>query len=174
MFYECTRLKTFNADLSSLNYAYCMFASCSELTSFNSDLRSLTNGTAMFQGCKLNESSLQNIANTINNVTGISPKPGITMGTEHSLEELTDSERMSLKTIMEKGWAIQFGNSSNGDLTLDQLGFSLYPELDIVEGSAYIPDASTWNDAFVNSGIVVTSVHDGSAWDDRHMGGSGN
>ena len=45
---------------------------------------------------------------------------------------------------------------------------------DIVEGSQYIPDASTWNEAFASSGIVVTSVHDGWAWDDRHVGGSGN
>ena len=120
MFYYCSRLNTFNADLSSLGYGYCMFASCSELTSFNSDLRSLTNGFGMFENCKLNESSIQNIANTINDVTDISSKPVITIGAEHSLEELTDTERMSLATIMEKGWTVQFGNTSN-ELTLEQL-----------------------------------------------------
>ena len=36
----------------------------------------------------------------------------------------------------------------------------------IVEGSDYIPDASSWNADFADSGILtqVTSVHDGYAW----------
>lgn len=42
-----------------------------------------------------------------------------------------------------------------------------YAAYAIVEGSPYIPDASTWNDAFASSGIVVTSVHDGYAWNDN-------
>jgi hypothetical protein len=42
-----------------------------------------------------------------------------------------------------------------------------YTPYAIVEGSQYIPDASTWNDAFTSSGIVVTSVHDGYAWNDN-------
>jgi hypothetical protein len=49
-----------------------------------------------------------------------------------------------------------------------------YAAYDIVEGSQYIPDASTWNSDFRSSGIVATSVHDGYAWDDRHQGGSYN
>lgn len=42
-----------------------------------------------------------------------------------------------------------------------------YDTYAIVEGSPYIPDASTWNDDFTSSGIVVTSVHDGYAWNDN-------
>jgi hypothetical protein len=47
-----------------------------------------------------------------------------------------------------------------------------YAALSIVEGSQYIPDASTWNDDFNtlaanDDKLVVTSVHDGWAWNDN-------
>ena len=42
-------------------------------------------------------------------------------------------------------------------------------QYDIVEGSDYIPDASSWNSRFTSSGILsqITSVHDGYAWTDN-------
>ena len=44
--------------------------------------------------------------------------------------------------------------------------------LSIIEGSEYIPYADTWNEDFTaaaqtNDKLVVTSVHDGYAWNDN-------
>ena len=49
MFYGCTLLSEFDADLSSINNGYCMFSSCHNLTSFSSNLSSnMTDGNGMF------------------------------------------------------------------------------------------------------------------------------
>jgi hypothetical protein len=50
MFWGCSALKSFNADLSSLEYSSYMFEGCS-LTSFNSHLTSLIKSYRMFYGC---------------------------------------------------------------------------------------------------------------------------
>jgi hypothetical protein len=70
-----------------------------------------------------------------------------------------------METIVAKGWTVYLNGS---------VWESTSSTYDIVDGSQYIPDARTWNDAFASSGLVVTSVHDGWAWDDRHQGGSMN
>ena len=58
MFYNCSALKTFTSDLSSLTNGYSMFYNCSALTAFTGDsdgspvnLSSLTNGNCMFMNC---------------------------------------------------------------------------------------------------------------------------
>ena len=164
MFSSCSNLNTFTSDLSSLTNGYCMFCGCSKLTTFTSDLRSLTNGYCMFQGCKLNATSLASIANTINDVNDKSSSPVINIGTEHSFDNLTVDEKTSLATIINKGWTVHLDNY--GSVTLEDLGIFMGSVYDIVEGSPYIPDASSWNSDFTSEGIIsqVTSVHDGFAW----------
>ena len=142
-----------------------MFHDCYELTTFTSDLSSLTNGNYMFYNCKLNATSLTNIANTINDVNGkLASSPVINIGTEHSFNNLTDNEKQSLAIIINKGWTVDL--DSHGVLTLEDLGIFMGSDYDIVEGSDYIPDASSWNSDFTSEGIIsqVTSVHDGFAW----------
>lgn len=140
-----------------------MFHDCYELTTFTSDLSSLTNGNYMFYYCKLNATSLANIASTINDVNGkLATSPTLDIGTEHSFDNLTDDEKTSLATIINKGWTVRLNNY--GSVTLEDLGIFMGSVYDIVEGSQYIPDASTWNADFTSSGLVVTSVHDGYAW----------
>ena len=51
MFEHCTRLTTFDSDLSSLINGHGMFSTCNSLTSFTLDLPSLIDGTGMFSGC---------------------------------------------------------------------------------------------------------------------------
>ena len=69
MFEYCDSLTTFASDLASLAYGKNMFGYCSGLTSFNSNLYNLKSGHQMFSGCKLDETSLENIVETINNLT---------------------------------------------------------------------------------------------------------
>ena len=70
MFYGCDSLKSFSADLSSLTDGTYMFNGC-PLASFSSDLASLKSGYYMFYLCKLNEASLRNIADTINDISDL-------------------------------------------------------------------------------------------------------
>lgn len=51
MFYACSALTAFNADMSSLTNGDTMFRGCSNLTTFNANLSSLTDGSSMFYGC---------------------------------------------------------------------------------------------------------------------------
>ena len=70
MFYGCN-LTSFNADMPSLVNGERMFYTCSQLNSFSSNLGSLKSGYEMFYDCKLNEESLYNIAETINDITDL-------------------------------------------------------------------------------------------------------
>jgi hypothetical protein len=45
-----------------------MFYNCTALTTFKGDLSSLVVADNMFSGCSLNQVSLENIANTINDL----------------------------------------------------------------------------------------------------------
>ena len=98
MFYWCTNLTTFNADLSSLTDGSEMFYDCSNLTSFSSDLSSLTNGRNMFSGCKLDTASVQNIADTINTYNGI---------INISVDEFDhDTKETYYQQMRNKGWDV--------------------------------------------------------------------
>lgn len=66
--FHVTDLESFTGNLSSLVDGHGMFEQ-SDLTSFNSNLSSLKCGDDMFKGCSLNESSLSNITNTINDIS---------------------------------------------------------------------------------------------------------
>ena len=98
MFSSCYNLKSFNSNLSSLTDGRSMFSWCSNLTSFNSNLSKLTNGTYMFNSCKLDTPSVQNIADTINTVTG---NPSITIGVETE-----DDKQIYFEQMRQKGWDV--------------------------------------------------------------------
>ena len=51
MFHNCSKLTTFNSDLSSLTNGDSMFGNSWNLKSFSSDLSSLENGDSMFSDC---------------------------------------------------------------------------------------------------------------------------
>ena len=99
MFHNCSNLTTFTSDLRSLTYGYCMFYDCSNLTTFTSDLSSLTDGSFMFYNCKLDTSSVQNIANTINSYNGT-----IHIGIGNSSPN--SEETAAFNKMANKGWKV--------------------------------------------------------------------
>ena len=110
MFYQCSSLKLFNSDLSSLTNGSSMFYQCSSLTSFNSDLSSLTNGSSMFGGSttncsKLDLPSVQNIANTINDLASKGSTGSIKIGINKTLQG-NEELNTALATIRSKGWTV--------------------------------------------------------------------
>lgn len=171
MFYNCKSLTSFSGSLQSLTSGWNMFCGCSTLTDVNiTSLSSLNDGTAMFGGCALSYQSLLNILNALPTVT-TERYIDITIA-DSAVEDLITDERFadaieipgwgnSPYTFNHKGWQIAL-TSQSGVIIGNN-----YSEYAMVEGSQYIPDASTWNDAFASSGIVVTSVHDGYAWNDN-------
>ena len=115
MFNDCSNLTDFTSDLSSLTNGRSMFYGCSELTTFTSDLSSLTNGDIMFSRCKLNTSSIQNIAETIKDVRGLSNNYNdiykiinIDIGNTTPTAE----ENTYLTQIYDKGWEVYVRGSA--------------------------------------------------------------
>ena len=104
MFYNCSDLTSFNSDLSSLTNGARMFYNCSDLTSFNSDLSSLTSGINMFTGCKLDTTSVQNIADTINTISN-----GLSIDIWIGNSEPSEQEAAAFNTIVAKGWIVYVG-----------------------------------------------------------------
>ena len=113
MFNGCYNLTAFTSDLSSLTDGGSMFIGCTKLTSFSSGLPSLTNGIGMFYGCKLNETSLQNIANTIKNMSN-QDSPTIDLG----LFTFNETNKNTVKQIQNKGWIVKCNDSD----FIDNLG----------------------------------------------------
>jgi hypothetical protein len=83
-----------------------MFYYCTKLTTFSSDLSSLTDGTYMFDGCKLDTASVQDIADTINNVT--SGKIHIGIGNSSPNEQ----EKTAFNQMVSKGWTVYVNGST--------------------------------------------------------------
>ena len=118
MFHHCTNLTSFKLKLRNLFKGYSMFWECSNLTSFTSDLSSLTNGFYMFEGCKLDTASVQNIADTIKDVTSLADEPYISgavykqidIGIGNSIPN--DSEIIAFNTIASKGWTVYVNGST--------------------------------------------------------------
>ena len=136
MFYNCTTLTSFSGDLSSLTEAANMFSGCSNLTSFTTDLSSLTNGNYMFSGCKnltsfntdlssltncngmfgsgyynctkLDLASVQNIADTINDLASKGTTGTIGIGMQKALQsdDETAPINVALAAIRAKGWTV--------------------------------------------------------------------
>ena len=132
MFIGC-HLTTFSSDLSSLKNGFSMFGGC-PLTSFSSDLPNLTNGSSMFYGCKLDTASVQNIADTIKNVSSLTDgsSPGdevyriIIIDIGNSTPN--DQEKTAFNTIVSKGWTVFVNGSKytpstvSSIMTLDESG----------------------------------------------------
>ena len=109
MFVNCDNLTSFTSDLVNLTNGDGMFFNCTNLTSFSGDLSSLTNGDNMFYGCKLDTTSVQNIANTINTVSGWYQ---ISIGIGNSSPN--EQEEAAFNTIASKGWTVYVNGSSFG------------------------------------------------------------
>ena len=110
MFSQCKNLTSFNGDLSSLTSGTYMFQFCSNLTSFNGDLSSLTSGANMFGNgttncCKLDLASVQNIADTINDLAAQGKTGSISIGMAKSIQGNADLDT-ALATIRSKGWTV--------------------------------------------------------------------
>ena len=113
MFSGCTNLTSFNGDLPSLTTANSMFSGCTNLTSFNGDLSSLTSGDRMFgsasSNCSaLNLESVQNIAETINDLASKGLTGTIHIGMSNTLksDDETAPINVALAAIRAKGWTV--------------------------------------------------------------------
>ena len=114
----CEKLTSFDAKMTNLLNGSRMFYSCTSLTSFNSDLSSLTNGHGMFFNCALDTASVQNIADTINDVNDIVDSGGqygdvykqIQIGIGNSTPN--EQEETAFNTIASKGWGV-YVNGTN-------------------------------------------------------------
>ena len=108
MFYFCKNLKSFSSDLYSLTNGSEMFKWCDKLTSFRGDLSSLTDGGWMFDGCKLDTASVQNIADTINDVTGLEVGGDVSKRIDIYIGNSTinEQEEAAFNTMVDKGWNV--------------------------------------------------------------------
>ena len=115
MFYGCTALTSFNSDLSFLNDGAGMFANCTALTSFKANLPYLTNGNSMFLGCKLNTESVEIIADTINDVTGLEANDKITKKIHIGIGNTKPNakEELAFNKMVSRGWTVYVNGSLN-------------------------------------------------------------
>ena len=134
MFLSCSNLTTFTSDLSSLTNGNGAFSYCSNLTTFTSDLSSLTNGSSMFYNCKLDTISIQNIAETINDVRDLENDDydcydvwkTIDIGIGNTAPNTEEDVAFQLMT--EKGWTVYVNGGSDHSYypsnltTLDEIG----------------------------------------------------
>ena len=140
--FECSKLTSFSSDLSSIEYGAYMFQSntaltsfysnmpslinggemfygCSKLNSFYSDLRNLTDGEYMFYDCKLDTASVQNIADTIKDVNGVTNNMWVNKKIHIGIGQVsspTAAEETYFQQIRDKGWNVYVecnGGSSN-------------------------------------------------------------
>lgn len=122
MFEDCYQLESFNSDLSSLTRGDGMFARCESLTSFNGNLPSLTNGWFMFENCKLDTASVQNIADTIKDVTSLTGSSSsedevykiIVIGIGNS--EPNEQEKEAFNQMVSKGWTVYVNGHYETDI----------------------------------------------------------
>jgi hypothetical protein len=129
MFYA-SALASFTSDLSSLTDGGAMFHDCYNLTSFTSDLSNLTNGESMFKYCKLDTESVEIIADTINDVSGLSYNGNVTKRIDIGIANTTpnDEEDAAFKQMQDKGWSVYVNGSGynyvprTGEASLDETG----------------------------------------------------
>ena len=130
MFDDCNKLTSFSSDLSSLTNGGNMFDGCYDLVSFCGDLSSLTNGINMFAGCSLDTESVEIIADTINDVTGLELSDEITKIIDIKIGNDTpnDEEDTAFKQMQDKGWNVFVNGSQTeyvprtGEASLDETG----------------------------------------------------
>jgi hypothetical protein len=186
-----TNISSFNTDMPHLSNAREMFMATPNLTDFDADLSNLKTGWKMFGDgvsalAKLSDDSIQRISRSIKDINGMDKDDdslwkydstksdgtvtlnGSTIGREYRgvihlncQDGQSDSAMVTdaMETIVAKGWIVYLNGSEWTPASNNYYN--------IVEGSDYIPDASNWNSEFAQSGLVVTSVHDGYAWNDN-------
>lgn len=205
MFMYNRNLTKFDADLSSLQIANNMsgggvdlsrgmFLGCENLSHFRGNLVSLLNGTGMFTGCSLDAASIQDIANTINNLVGNTNWTSTYQYYGEHYIDLADAYYADVRGRIDIGWN-NVGNIGDSLAIMRAKGWNVYlngtqvtddwmatnypnatvpdelpsgtpsgnPAYNIVEGSAYIPNANNWDDNLGKS-IKVSSVQNGIAY----------
>ena len=120
MFLLCMGLESFSVSLPKLTDGSYMFALCENLTSFKSNLPSLTHAPNMFNGCKLDTESVQNIANSINDVNDLPTDQivipeyigirTITIGIGNTTPNVKEEDSFNL--MVSKGWTIYVNGST--------------------------------------------------------------
>lgn len=106
MFRSCSRIVSFEADLSRLNNGDGMFEYCSQLLDFKANLTALSVGTRMFNGCRLNLESVQRIASTIKTHTDGAVR-NMPIGVDKT--SVSQEKQDELNAILAaKGWTIQW------------------------------------------------------------------
>jgi hypothetical protein len=114
MFTNCSKLTSFTSDLSSLTNGAYMFRNCEKLTTFCGDLSSLTSGIEMFYTTKLDEESVECIADVIKS-WGIYGEDGsligIINGETHQITiDVADTTSTEIAKYLEeiayKGWTV--------------------------------------------------------------------
>ena len=162
-----------------------MFNGCSSLKTFSSNLGNLKTGRRMFQGCvQLNEESLNDIAENINNLNelnislndpmdwthdsydGISVIPLEDRGVIDIDYDTTISEKTIItcgNKLIDKGWKVYFYDNLYTYTNLE-----IETNYDISVANNYCPIANDWNEnVYVPNDLTITSVRDGYGWDDR-------
>ena len=137
MFSNCSKLSSFNGDLSSLKNGDYMFHFCTSLSSFKSNLSSLTNALWMFNRTKLDTQSVQNIADTIKDITDLTSSDGCscdeTLGAiaiDIANTTPNTEENTAFRQMVDKGWKVYVNGNGNASdpyqptniVTLDENG----------------------------------------------------
>ena len=150
-------------------------------------LPKLTTGPVMFDRCKLNKPTLLSILNSLRTFTSGSHLLTLGIHIDHKYDPevniaLKKCQNSYVTPIEEYGASLpeEITINKNWTLTVQWKGTkteNAYPEpnlksYDIVEGGAYIPDASSWHDIVAPQleaeNIRITRVVDGKAYIERN------
>lgn len=116
LFKGCEKLKVFVSDTPSLTTARQMFYKCVNLETFCGVLSMLEDGYGMFGGCKLDEESILNIVDSINEFESLVNETGeernITIGYNSDLIDGGLIEEFTAE-FNQKGWTVDWIPSTN-------------------------------------------------------------
>ena len=139
----------------------------------------MTNISNMFDGRRIKDTYTAELIGRVTHYTTLSSSQSmgsIFIDEPSYLDDLdkwtawsrSEAEEVSGKSYSKIELSMSKGSAAIISLTVycdtEKYNQYLTTPYDIVEGSAYIPDASSWNADFASGGLVVTSVHDGYAW----------
>ena len=116
LYKNCYQLEIFTSDTPSLETGVQMFYNTS-LYSFNGILSSLKDGRQMFWGCKLDEDSILNVVDSINDLSSDKDEHHITLGINKSV--LSDDFIFEMnEEMIEKGWIVEWRDENNEIINL--------------------------------------------------------
>lgn len=117
LYKNCHQLEIFTSDTPALETGVQMFYNTS-LFSFNGILSSLTDGRQMFWGCKLDEDSVLNIVDSINDLSSDKKEEHhITIGVNKSVLDDDFISEMN-EEMIEKGWIVEWRDETNAIINL--------------------------------------------------------